>query len=180
MTNDLLPAAAPDFDDPLGMLRACHRRIERQLATLGRLERHLPGHVADDDARSAARAIMRYFDTAAVHHHADEEDTLFPRLLAQCRSEIEPVVTSLERDHAVLEAHWRRIREPLVAIAAGEAGTLPKGEVERITAAYNAHIEREERELLPVAERVLDSAALRACGEEMARRRGLAGDDKPV
>ena len=30
--NLLSDPAAPSFDDPLGMLSACHRRIERQLA----------------------------------------------------------------------------------------------------------------------------------------------------
>ena len=45
MTDHLLSdPAAPSFDDPLGMLSACHRRIERQLATLARLQRHLPEH----------------------------------------------------------------------------------------------------------------------------------------
>ena len=35
MGRDLLQDhAAPGYDDPLGMLSACHRRIERQLATL--------------------------------------------------------------------------------------------------------------------------------------------------
>ena len=64
-------APAPQFDDPLGVLRACHRRMERQLATLSRLRRHLPANHADDDARVAAAATMRYFDTAAPHHHDD-------------------------------------------------------------------------------------------------------------
>src|SRR5512137_386080 len=73
--------AAPGYDDPLGMLAACHRRIERQLGTLERLQRHLPVHGCDADARAAAAGILRYFDNAAPHHHADEEDSVFPRLL---------------------------------------------------------------------------------------------------
>src|SRR5262245_5949983 len=40
--DPLSDAGAPDFTDPLGMLVACHRRLERQLATLDRLQRHLP------------------------------------------------------------------------------------------------------------------------------------------
>ena len=72
--------AAPGFDDPLGMLVACHRRIERELATLARLQRHLPEHGCDDDARAAARAILKYFDGAAPNHHADEEDERVPAL----------------------------------------------------------------------------------------------------
>ena len=81
MATDLFSdATAPSFDDPLGMLAACHGRIERQLATLERLQRHLPEHGCDVDARAAARGILRYFDTAAPNHHADEEASVFPRL----------------------------------------------------------------------------------------------------
>ena len=56
---------APSFDDPLGMLRACHGRIERQLLTLGRLVRHLPEHGADADARAAD--VVRMLDDADCH-----------------------------------------------------------------------------------------------------------------
>src|SRR5262245_38516675 len=91
-------APAPGFDDPLGVLRACHRRMERQLATLERLRKHLPIHHADADARTAASAILRYFDTAAPNHHEDEELSLFPRLIAAA-PDIEAVIGSLTRDH---------------------------------------------------------------------------------
>ena len=35
----------------------------------------------ETDARAAADAVMRCFDTSAAHHHADEEADLFPALL---------------------------------------------------------------------------------------------------
>ena len=71
------PAAG--FDDPLALIAGCHARIRRQLATMLRLARHLPGHGHDDDARAAARALLRYFDTAGALHHEDEEASLLPR-----------------------------------------------------------------------------------------------------
>src|SRR3546814_7605088 len=73
------PAASTEA--PLEMLAACHIRIERQCATLRRLAAHLTEHGADADARTAAMHVMRYFDTAAVQHHADEEVDLFPMLI---------------------------------------------------------------------------------------------------
>jgi hypothetical protein len=36
---------------PLEMLAACHLRIERQCATLGRLAPHVAAHGADEEAR---------------------------------------------------------------------------------------------------------------------------------
>jgi hypothetical protein len=44
-----------------------------------RLVPHLARHGADGEARAAAANVMRYFDTSALHYHADEEQDLFPR-----------------------------------------------------------------------------------------------------
>jgi hemerythrin-like domain-containing protein len=173
MARDLFPeAAAATFDDPLGMLKACHSRIERQLMTLGRLQRHLPQNGCDDDARAAARAILRYFDLAAPNHHADEETSIFPRLAAkapQARSLLE----QLERDHATLAAGWTRLRPLLASIAAGQRANLSAKDVAVVRRAYESHIAREEGELIPLAAAAFDAETLAAIGREMAARRNV-------
>jgi hemerythrin-like domain-containing protein len=166
--------AAPAFDDPLGVLSACHRRIERQLGTLARLQRHLPAHGCDHDARAAARGILRYFDTAAVHHHADEEASLFPRLIERVPEDAAPLVADLAADHQQLAAAWRHLRPLLASIAAGARANLSPQQVAAVRRAYDAHIAREEQELIPLAEVTLDAAERAAIGAEMARRRGVA------
>ena len=174
MATDLLSeATAPSFDNPLGMLEACHGRIERQLATLGRLQRHLPEHGCDADARAAARGILKYFDTAAPNHHADEEASVFPRLRKAVPGRADMLVADLEREHAVLAAHWRHLRPRLAGIAAGARANLSPKEVADVCAAYAAHIAREESELIPLAARTFDAAILAAIGSEMAARRGI-------
>ena len=174
MATDLFSeATAPSFDDPLGMLEACHGRIERQLATLGRLQRHLPEHGCDVDARAAARGILRYFDTAAPNHHADEEASVFPRLRDALPGRADMLVANLEREHAALAAMWRHLRPCLAGIAAGARANLSPKEVAAVRAAYAAHIAREEGELIPLAARAFDAAILAAIGHEMAARRGI-------
>jgi hemerythrin-like domain-containing protein len=174
MVTDLFSeATAPSFDDPLGMLAACHGRIERQLATLERLQRHLPEHGCDVDARAAARGILRYFDTAAPNHHADEEASVFPRLRAALPGRAEALVADLEREHAALAALWRHLRPRLAGIAAGAHANLSPKEVADLCAAYAAHIAREEGELIPLAARTFDAAILAVIGNEMAARRGI-------
>ena len=169
---DPFQAAAPGFDDPIGVLRACHRRMERQLATLSRLCRHLPENHADADARTAAAAIMRYFDTAAANHHADEEATLLPRLRG-ARPDLAGLCSEIERDHVALGERWQRLRPRLAAVAVGRSGFLPLREVEAFRADYAAHIAKEEATLLPRAKEALDEAMLAEIGEEMAARRNL-------
>jgi hemerythrin-like domain-containing protein len=174
MATDLFSdATAPSFDDPLGMLKACHGRIERQLATLARLQRHLPEHGCDVDARAAARGILRYFDTAAPNHHADEEASVFPRLRDAAPGRADTLVGDLEREHAALAAMWRHLRPRLAGIAAGARAYLSPKEVADVRAAYAAHIAREEGELIPLAARTFDARTLAAIGEEMAARRGI-------
>ena len=172
-TSPLSGQAAPGFDDPLGMLVACHGRIKRQFATLARLQEHLTEHGCSDEARTAARAVLRYFDTAAVNHHADEEESLFPRLVRQCGAEAQRIADDLEHDHERLAMRIARMRPYLVAIECGERADLPADVVDDARTAYDAHITREEAELIPLAAATLDAATLRTIGEEMAARRGV-------
>ena len=174
MTSPMLPGGdAATFDDPLAMLSACHLRIRKQLATLARLEHHLPEHGHDDDARAAARAILRYFDTSTVHHPQVEEASLLPRLVARV-TEARALADRLMREHGELAERWRKLRPLLSGIAAGQRAVLPPNLVREIAAAYHAHIELEESELIPLAREALPADEVATIGREMAHRRGVA------
>lgn len=164
---------APTFDDPVGMLRACHQRMERQLATLARLARHLPEFGADQQARSSARALLRYFDSAAPNHHADEEASVFPRLLMRT-SEAQALLAELNADHDRLDACWRRLRPLMSGIASGQRANLPPALAQEFETLYEAHLARENNELLPLCAERLTEADLAKIGGEMALRRGVA------
>jgi len=174
MPTDLFSEpTAPGFDDPLGMLSACHARIERQLATLDRLQRHLPEHGCDIDARAAARGILKYFDTAAPNHHADEEASVFPRLRSALPGRADTLIADLEREHRTLATNWRHLRPLLASIAAGARANLSAKQVADVRAAYDAHIAKEESALIPLAAKAFDAAKLLDIGREMAARRGI-------
>jgi hypothetical protein len=76
---------APDFNQPIAVLKHCHDRIRKQLETLQKLLAHLPKHGADADAQKAAQAVLKYFNNAAHLHHEDEEQNLVPMLQATAR-----------------------------------------------------------------------------------------------
>ncbi len=180
MSRSLPGHAAPavGFEVPLEMLSACHARIEGQCATLHRLVRHLARHGAGDQARAAAAGVMRYFDTAAGQHHADEEQDLFPALLeamagsdAVCLRELTAVLVA---EHRRLEAHWRAVRAALAPLAAGAAvALLGADDVDAFVGLYQRHIEREEQELLPLAARLLGDDQIARIGRAMRERRGV-------
>jgi len=158
------------------MLAACHTRVEKQCCTLERLQAHLGTHGSDTAAQEAAHAVLRYFNSAAKHHHEDEEENLFPALLeAMAGSDavcIRELTEALEADHRILEQRWAALRVKLQAIAQGEALVLSEEEVEVFVDSYRTHILREDTELLPMAQRLLDDQALRAIGQAMRERRG--------
>lgn len=178
-----LPGAAPaavGFDSPLAMLAECHRRVERQCATLDRLVPHLAAHGSDAAAREAAAAVMRYFDTAAQNHHADEEDDLFPALIesmagsdAVCLREI---IHRLLDDHHALGQRWAALRRTLQQVVEGKPAALDGSEVQAFAEHYASHIALEEGELLPMAARLLGDDALERIGDAMRSRRGLASE----
>lgn len=175
---DLPGHAAPavGFEVPLEMLAACHGRVEAQCATLRRLVVHLAEHGVDRQAQEAAVALMRYFNTSAVHHHADEEVDLFPALIesmagsdAVCLREL---TASLTAEHRELEQRWRALQRRLEQVARGHAAILLDDEAHDFIDLYERHIAREEAELLPTAGRLLSDAALDRIGLAMRARRG--------
>ena len=159
------------------MLSACHDRIETQCATLRRLVPHLLVHGVDEEARAAATRIIRYFDTSALHHHADEEDDLFPALIESMAGSdaicLRDMIDGLTADHRALAACWRHLRAILERIAAGERVPLLFDDVEALAVRYERHIEREEKELLPMAARLLSDDDLARIGRAMRARRGI-------
>lgn len=162
---------------PLEMLAACHIRIEHQCNTLQRLAAHLRDHGSDEQAQQAARNIMRYFDTAAVDHHADEEEDLFPALLDSVAGSdpvcIKDLIDRLCREHRQLEAGWRRLRKILIIVAEGRDALLPQNDVDAFVSQYADHLRCEEDELLPMAQRLLGQHHIDQIGRAMRIRRGI-------
>lgn len=170
-----LPAAG--FDQPFEMLSACHDRVRRSLALLGRLVDHVAAQGHDEASRSAARDVLRYFDLAAPHHHEDEERHVFPALLARGDAALAADVARLRADHVRMTALWQALRPRLQAWAeatasrADDAALRPAAEAFR--AAYAEHLVLEDTRVFPAARAVVDAHAQAAMGAEMAfRRRG--------
>ncbi|AVZ79722.1 hemerythrin domain-containing protein [Zoogloeaceae bacteirum Par-f-2] len=174
MSDSLIPVA-PGFETPLEMLEACHGRLQGQLETLARLAAWLPAHGADDQAQQAASAVMRYFDLAAANHHMDEEDDLFPVLLARVdasrRAQLQALIDWILADHRRMFAAWALMRERLAAIAEGKAAELAEEQVEAFANRYRQHIAREESELLPYARELLTGEDIAALSKTMVARR---------
>ncbi|MBI4514804.1 MAG: hemerythrin domain-containing protein [Deltaproteobacteria bacterium] len=172
---------ASDFNDPLGVLSDCHRRVEHFLQLLLTVTQQAQGGELAPDQRAALEAGLRYFAEAAPKHTSDEEDSLFPRLRACRHPEVRAalaVVESLHADHLRAEPAHQVVDELGRRWLAD--GRLPADSVRtlsetlrQLAATYQRHIAIEDTELFPLARRALDTAAVAELGQEMARRRGL-------
>jgi pyridoxamine 5'-phosphate oxidase len=181
--NPLLPDTAPDFDQPVAVLKHCHGRIRKQLATLEKLLSHLPEHGADEQARQAATAVLRYFEKAAHLHHDDEEQDLLPMLRAVAQGEdaatLQALAPVILQDHKDMDAMWQDLHEQLSAIADGSSTQLSSSMVQRFSQRYLGHMEREEGTIAPMALRLFSPQQMAQLGQAMQRRRGIATPGAP-
>jgi hemerythrin-like domain-containing protein len=173
--DSLISTPAASFEQPFEMMCACHEKMQRTLALLERLRSHLVEHGADEQARQAARDVMRYFDKAAPQHHRDEELHVFPPLLAGSDAATTAVVDRLRQEHVQMEARWESARSVLTAIADGQLpapGASDEAALDAFSSLYADHIAAEEQIAYPAAAALLGADAITAMGREMAARRG--------
>lgn len=164
-----LPENLPGFDDPIGLLRACHEKMLRHCDLLDDL---LGREDIDAEAREAARTIVRYFTQSAPQHHSDEEQDIFPRINRQSLRLAE-LIHNLKKEHETLDALWKRLEPSLKRLPDDGFSEETRQTAAEFTALYRQHIGLENRELLPLAANSLSRQVLKEVGESMARRRGV-------
>lgn len=179
MTSPLFDTA-PGFDQPIAVLKHCHDKIRKQIATLRSLPAHLAAHGADLDAQQAATAVLRYFDKAAHLHHADEEQNLMPMLQATAVGDdaalLVALVPEILADHERMDRAWLGLQTQLQAIASGAAALLSDTDMTLFCDAYQAHMAKEESTLAPMAKRLFSAQQMQELGAAMQHRRGLEVD----
>lgn len=170
--------ARPDsgFDDPIGMLKDCHRRIERFLEILCQVAQQAQGRTLDNDERSAVEAALRYFSESGPRHNMDEEESLFPRLREVEATAVLGEVRRLESEHqegGVLHDKIAKLYSKWIAeeaLSVGEGMQLDRI-TEKLQQIYREHIQIEEDVVFPMATMLLDRSAVAAMGSEFKIRR---------
>ena len=167
--------AKPDsgFDDPLGMLSDCHRRIEHFLGILCAIAERAQGRALADDEVAAVKSAINYFHAGGQRHTADEEESLFPRLISTGEF---TELNRLEGDHA--EAGQLHSQVEALYRSWISAGSLGPNELRlllsstaRLRILYEAHIQVEDTVVFPKAARLLDKDTIAAIGRELRARR---------
>lgn len=175
---EALHTTAPDFDQPLAVLKHCHDRIRNQLATLGKMPAYLTQHGADAQAQSAAQAVLRYFRQAAPLHHEDEEMDLLPMLEVVAAGEdaqqLQALLPGILKQHVQMNLLWHGLDKQLQAVADGAAAGLDAAAAREFSELYTLHMEIEETHIATMAKRLFNDGQMKRLGAAMQRRRGIA------
>lgn len=170
--------ARPDsgFDDPIGMLKDCHRRIERFLHILCLVADRAQGRALSDEETQAIQAALQYFREGGQRHTTDEEQSLFPRLQAESVRNSFEELGRLENDHDHANSLHETVDRLYTAwMAAGKLSTQDERQLaaatEQLKRLYAEHIQVEEQIVFPRAAAILDSQAIAAIGQEFRARR---------
>jgi hemerythrin-like domain-containing protein len=172
----LAPGPAAGYEQPFEMLEACHERVQRMLALLGRLRAHVAAHGADAQAREAARDVQRYFDVAAPQHHLDEERHVLPALRATGDPALAALAGRLAADHRRMEAGWAAARALLAGLQDGRLAAFDAAHeavLQDFADLYAAHVAAEESVAFPAARARLEPPAVAAMAADMMARRGV-------
>lgn len=174
---NILFDSAPEFDQPLAVLKHCHDRIRKQNTTLGKLIPHLQEHGADQQAKQAAQAVLRYFQMAAPKHHEDEEINLLPTLKQVAKENdailLDELLPKILHQHELMATMWAQLETQLTAIASGTAAELNEELVLQFQALYQEHMQIEETQIAPMAQRLFSQEQMQQLGQAMKQRRGV-------
>ncbi len=170
--------AKPDsgFDDPIGMLTDCHRRIEHFIDVLSLVVERAQHAALSDEEAKAVETALDYFRVGGVRHNADEEESLFPRLGGPAGEESLVELEGLKADHEVarslhtdVENLYRKwISDGMLDTVDWQALSVA---TTKLKALYAVHIQVEEQVVFPRASRTLDDATLQQIGHEFKNRR---------
>lgn len=171
--------AKPDsgFEDPIGMLKDCHRRIEQFLSILCFVVERAPGRSLTEEETAAVQSALQYFKTGGQRHTADEEESLFPRIRAErAAANAAKQIDTLESDHREANDLHEAIEKLYVTWMEGrplssEDERRLLDSTQRLKRIYEGHIRIEESLVFPQAAKALDEQTLAAIGEEFRQRR---------
>lgn len=169
ITEQGIAHVAPGLDDPLGLLAACHERIEGHCVTLLRLQAHMKIHGGDVIAQEAAARVHHYFAQAGRWHHEDEEVDLRPLLDEVGDSGLRNMMAALMAQHEDLD----RAYAPLANALSELSPALRDLPVESFIHLTRSHIATENAYIFPRARLLLGPDHLARLSLAMARRRNV-------
>ncbi|MDY7090306.1 MAG: hemerythrin domain-containing protein, partial [Actinomycetota bacterium] len=143
-----------------------HDAMRREFSALPALIAGVPAGDADRTAVGAGHVLMMVDFLHA--HHTSEDDHVWPRLRERCPDDVEPLIETMDRQHAAIDSE-------LEALAAGSrrwqasADAADRDAVHavatRLLPALYEHLSLEEERILPLIDRYMTEREWKATVE---------------
>jgi hemerythrin-like domain-containing protein len=143
---------------PLAQLYSEHSSMAAVLNAMSALVREVRERGKHIDPK-VFRAILYYLDVFPEReHHRKEESVLFPRIRQRTR-DADAILDQLTCEHESGENAIRELEQAFVRYEErGDAEFAPFADaVDRYVTRYREHMRKEEREVMPLAQRVLST-----------------------
>ncbi len=169
---------SPTFERPLSLLRSCHDKIIHFSSSLYKLSQALASKGWTEQLQTSAEQIRHYFNIAGPEHHKDEEEHLFPAIIAldpeatQTGSlELISLINTMIKEHVESDALWAQL-DVMLAERTTDYTTLEQL-ARQFAETMRQHAELENKQIFPFAEQHISTAQFKEMGQEIARRRGI-------
>jgi hemerythrin-like domain-containing protein len=167
--------------DPLHYLSDIHARIEQAVDKLAHYVNWKHGALLTEVEEIDLRSALDFLRRALPIHAQDEEESLFPRIRASGNPDAWvaiPTLSSLEVERKSVQPVYAEVDEMFRKWIREQSLTFPDiWRLRRLTkdlkAAYTHHVQIEENEVFPLAEKVLCATCKSGMTHEMLERRGL-------
>lgn len=141
---------------PIHSFSHCHDGLRAQLRSLTQAAQQTG---APPHARAFTLQALESLRVAMFDHHGEEENELFPAVLAASNTaeyaELRAMADLLTVEHRRIEALWLALEPGLAQRALGDAVQLDPALLTDLVTRYDAHARQEEEQFLPLAETIL-------------------------
>jgi hemerythrin-like domain-containing protein len=176
MLNQISPAqtSAKAENGAVELLVGCHQRIRHFTGVAVQLA-HAQG-ATEDEIRSAAEAVYRYYSVSLPLHEADEEDSLRPRLDKILDDRVHHALAAMHDQHMAIDDLLERLL-PLLRMVGNNPAVIADAGAEMcsITKAlseiFAAHLQMEEEVIFPAIDKSLTESERGELPREMQARR---------
>jgi len=169
------------FEDPLSLLDSCHKKIINFSSTLHKLSIKLHQDGWSDELISTAQNISHYFNVAGSEHHLDEEQHLFPAIIAlninknfvqnEENREVISLINQMIKEHVESDALWEKINK-LLETQSKDFKQL-ESLAEEFESSMHEHAEIENKVIFPYAKEKISKEDFKIIGAAIAKRRGV-------
>ncbi len=169
------------FAQPIELLLSCHEKIIHFSSALCTIINAIKQEGWSKNHTSSIEQVRHYFNVASLEHHLDEEQHLFPAIIAldiDCKhSDSRDIVALIKRmikEHVESDALWATL-DSLLAQRSDDFTTLSTLS-EQFKKSMHAHARIENEQIFPYAKTHISEPELKAIGQAIARRRGIRSE----